>query len=200
MIPVVVAGLQQSPGSNASQFVNSQDVYVDSNGNIHVTDYLNYQLQKYNRGSSFGSTLIGITGSNGTTSYQLGGPRYMAPDPSEAFISIADAGNHRIMRISTSTPSISNGTIVAGAHESCGANATLLCSSMDVKIDRYQNIYVMDGNGYLVQMFCANSKTAFTIAGTGTTGNGSKELYYARGIEFDSGMSLYVEDLFNKRV
>lgn len=216
-----------------------------------MTDYFNYRLQKYNRGSSFGSTLVGITGSNGTTLYQLGGPRYMTPDPSEEFMYIADADNHRIMRISTSTTSISNvtivaggngcgsamsqlcypwsvdykpsvspflyitnawsntvmkwapgapnGTIVAGVHGGCGANATLLCSPMDVKIDHYQNIYVMDGHGHRVQMFCENSTTGITIAGMGTTGNGSKELHYARSIEFDSVMNLYVGGLFNKR-
>ena len=72
----LVAGLVLSFGGNASQFSFPQDVYVDSQKNVFVTDYYNIRMQKFVPGSRLGVTIAGVSGSNGSALNQFGGLRY----------------------------------------------------------------------------------------------------------------------------
>lgn len=49
-------------------------------------------------------------------------------------------------------------------------------------------------------MFCANSTTGITVAGTYVAGNSSTQFNGPRGIAFDEEMNMYVTDFGNKRV
>ncbi|CAF4192070.1 unnamed protein product, partial [Adineta steineri] len=114
--PILVAGQTLSKGSNSSQLNYPQAVYLDSEQNLHVTDYYNYRVQKYINGSNIGMTIIGINGTAGTASNMLGDPRYLCFDSTETYMYITDADNHRILRFQSNSTSGTNGEIVAGGN------------------------------------------------------------------------------------
>ncbi|CAF1375761.1 unnamed protein product [Rotaria sordida] len=247
-----VAGVYQSISSASNRFNYPQDVYVDPSGNIYVTDYYNYRVQKFASGSSTGTTIAGITLSGGSGLSQFNGLRHMTGDSNGTYIYVTDYNNQRIMRYSTSstsgtngvlmagnngagnsnttlyypwgihylpsvsndlfitnyyghtvmrwTPGASSGYFVAGVSGVSGQSPTLLNYPMGVKIDTYLNIYVADTSNNRIQLFCANSQTGITIAGTGQSGNSATQLNAPESVAFDSAMNLYVADAGNSRV
>jgi DNA-binding beta-propeller fold protein YncE len=108
---------------------------------------------------------------------------------------ITNLDGHSVMRW---TPGASSGVFVAGTPGVAGSNSTLLHRPMGIKIDSYLNIYVVDESNHRVQMFCANSQTGITIAGTGVGGNSQEQLLYPRGIAFDSALKMYIIQKFLK--
>ncbi|CAF4394710.1 unnamed protein product, partial [Adineta steineri] len=70
---ILVAGVIQSAGSSANQFNFPQDVYVDSQSNMYVTDYYNSRVQKFVNQSTIGQTVAGISGSSGVSLNQFNG-------------------------------------------------------------------------------------------------------------------------------
>ncbi|CAF3563380.1 unnamed protein product, partial [Adineta steineri] len=111
--PTIVAGTSGSQGSSSTQLNFPNDVYIDRSGNIYVTDCNNHRVQKFNSGSNIGVTIAG-TGSAGSALNQLNLPRYLTFDSTETYMYIADYGNHRVMRYSTSSTSGTNGVLIAG--------------------------------------------------------------------------------------
>ncbi|CAF4270681.1 unnamed protein product, partial [Adineta steineri] len=111
--PTIVVGTSGSQGSSSTQLNFPNDVYVDRSGNIYVTDCDNHRVQKFNSGSNIGVTIAG-TGSAGSALNQLDLPRYLTFDSTETYMYIADYGNHRVMRYSTSSTSGTNGVLIAG--------------------------------------------------------------------------------------
>ncbi|CAF4221746.1 unnamed protein product [Adineta steineri] len=250
--PILVAGQLASPGSSTSQLYNPQDVYIDSNNNMYVSDCLNHRIQKYVNGSTIGTTFIGISASSGAALNQLSYPRHLSVDPTQTYMYIADDNNNRVMRYPMSSTTGTNGTIVAGGAGAgntntqlnnpwglyylptvsnylyitnavghsvmrwipgassgefiagtpgvSGSNATTLNQPLAIKLDSYLNMFVVDYGNSRVQMFCQNSQTGVTIAGTGTAGSSATQLSSPRGLAFDSSMNLYVSDGGNHRV
>jgi hypothetical protein len=251
-----IAGVYQSASNSANRLYSPQGVYVDASGNLYVSEFNNYRIQKFPSGSTSGTsgtTIAGITSSLGSGLNQFYFPRYFAVDATETYIYIADEYNHRVMRYSTSstsgtngvlmagitgsasnsnttlnypwgvymasnvtsdlfitnynghsvmrwTPGASSGYFLAGVPGTSGQSPVLLSYPMDVKFDSYLNIYVSDDNNHRIQLFCANSQTGITIAGTGVSGSTSTQFYYPKGIAFDSYMNLYVADQSNGRI
>ncbi|CAF3425381.1 unnamed protein product, partial [Rotaria sp. Silwood2] len=247
-----VAGVYKSRGSSSDRFNSPQDVYVDASGNIYVSDFYNYRIQKFTSGSSNGTTIAGITGQVGSAFSQFNGLRYFTFDSTDTYIYVTDSYNHRVMRYSTSSTSGTNGVPMAGNNGPGNSNTTLFCpwgihylpsvsndlfitnyyghsvirwtpgassgyfvagvpgvsgqTSMllsypiGIKIDTYLNIYVVDNSNHRIQMFCANSQSGITIAGTGIAGNTATQLISPRAIAFDSAMNLYVADTGNARI
>ncbi len=248
----IIAGIAGSCGSNSTQLNYPNDVYMDRNGNLYVSDCYNSRIQKYSSGSTNGITIAGITGSAGSSLNQLNQARYLAFDSTDTYMYIADYNNHRVMRYSTNSTSGTNGTLVAGGNGAgntntqlnqpwgihylpsvsndlyitnfaghsvirwtpgdpagifvagtsgvAGYNSTLLNNPLGIKIDSYLNMYVVDYGNNRVQMFCANSQTGITIAGTGAQGNSATQLDGPRGIAFDTEMNMYIGDSYNQRV
>ncbi|CAF1548887.1 unnamed protein product [Adineta steineri] len=253
LTPILVAGILQSAGSNASQFNYPQDVYVDSQSNVYVTDLNNNRVQKFVNQSTTGQTIAGISGSSGVALNQFNGLRYFTFDPTETYMYITDYNNHRIMRYLTNAttgdsgtlvagggngagnnnnqlnspwgiyylPSVSNymyitnydgntlmrwipgassGELIAGIPNLTGSSSSLLSNPMGVKIDIYQNVFVVDRNNNRVQMFCPNSSIGITIAGNVVSGSAATQLNGPRGIAFDSSMNMYITDYSNYRI
>lgn len=248
----LIAGVLQVRGPNVTQLNYPQDAYVDRNGDLYVTDFFNYRVQKFINGSVNGTTIAGTSGTAGSSTAQLNGIRYFTFDPTDTFMFVADASNHRIIRFLTNStsnssgvvvaggvgasnantglnnpmgvyylPSVSNdlyitnynghniirwtpgatsGTFVAGVPGSSGQTPVLLNSPMGIRIDNNLNVYVADSGNHRIQMFCANSQTAITVAGTGVAGSSSFQLNGPRSITFDASMNMYVADYNNLRV
>jgi len=248
----LVSGSQGSISSASDRFYYPQDVYADSLGNVYVTDYYNYRVQKFASGSSTGTTIAGVTGSGSSALNRFNSVRHLYVEPTETYIYVTDYNNHRVMRYSTSSSSGTNGVVVAGGNGGNYLNTTLyypygihsmpsvssdlfisnmnahtiirwtpgatsgyyvagvsavsgqspvlLNSPAGVRVDSYLNLYVADSGNHRIQLFCQNSQTGYTIAGTGVAGNSAIQLNGARSITFDSAMNLYVSDTNNRRI
>lgn len=79
-----------SQGSSDGQFINPQDVGIDSAGFIYVVDTRNHRIQKFTDSGQF----VTQWGSQGSTDGQFNFPDRIAIDTSD-FIYVTDDGNGR---------------------------------------------------------------------------------------------------------
>jgi len=140
-----------SPATDA-QFSTPNDISVDRNGNVYISDFYNNRVRKVD---TFGiiTTIMG-TASGGysgdgsaATATQLLGPGGIAFDV-YGNIYIADADNHRIRKInSAGIVSTISGTGVAGYSGDGGpATAAQLDLPCHILFDINGNMYVTDGD------------------------------------------------------
>ncbi|CAF5016463.1 unnamed protein product, partial [Rotaria sp. Silwood1] len=188
-----VAGQYQSGGSSSTQFNYPQDVYVDARGNMYVSDFYNYRIQKFTNGSSNGTTIAGITGSAGSAFSQFNGLRYF-------------------------TFNITNGVLMAGNNGAGNSNTTLNNPWGIHYLPSVSNdLFITNYNGHSVMRWTPGASSGYFVAGvpgvsgqtsmllsypigTGIAGNTATQLNSPRGIAFDSAMNLYVSDTGNGRI
>lgn len=198
----VVAGQLSVSGSNASQLNFPQDVSVDRNGNIYVTDHFNARVQKYSNGCLTGITIAGITGTRGSVLNQLNGLRCLLLDNTESFIVVADSANHRIMRFPTNSTTGSNGTLLAG-----GNGAGNLISQLNYPWDiSYRpeissDLFITNHFGHSIIRWSPGSSSGTFVAGVpGISGSNATLLKQPIGIQIDRYMNIYVADQANHRI
>ena len=165
------------------------------NGSIYACDKTNSTVWKN------GSTVAGNHGSGANTN-QLNLPQGFAIDTSVAFgtIYIVNSQQHTVVQWAVNSTS---GLIVAGTNGISGNSSTLLAYPTSIKLDVYNNMFVVDNNNHRIQLFCRYSTvntSARTIAGTGAIGSTPETLNYPTGINLDASLNLYVSDTTNHRV
>ncbi|CAF1199369.1 unnamed protein product [Adineta steineri] len=200
--PILVAGQVLSTGPNSTQLSSPQSAYLDSKQNLYVTDYYNYRVQKYINGSRIGMTIAGISGTAGTASNVLGGPRFLCLDSTETYMYIADGDNNRIIRFKSNSTSGTNRTVVAGGNEAGNGNTQLnypwgvYCPS---SISSY--LYITNANGHSVMQWAPGNTSGIVIAGTpGVAGSNATLLKNPAGIKIDTYLNMFVVDQGNNRV
>ena len=189
----VIAGERNAPGRNASRLHNPQDVYLDSEKNLYVTDYYNARVQKYMNGSTIGETIAGISGSNGTALNQFGGLRYMTFDNNKTYMYVTDCDNHRILRFPTNSISGNNSVLSAGSNRTGNNNWQLnypwgihyLPSVSD-------DLYITNCYGHSVIRWKPGNSSGVFVAGTpGTSGSNATLLNKVDGYQ-DRSLFEYV--------
>ena len=200
--PILIAGLLLTPGSNASQFSNPQDVYIDSNQNLYVVDCNNHRVQKFINGSLNGVTIAGITASGGSALNQLSSPRYFTFDSTETYFYVADFGNSRVMRYATNSTSGTNGVLVAGGNGSGNTNNQLNAPwAMQYPSSVSNFLYITNVNGHTVMKWAPGTSSGTVIAGNlGVAGFNATLLNTPMGIKIDMYLNMYVVDSANNRV
>lgn len=94
-----------------------------------------------------------------------------------------------------------NRTATAGnSQRSFGNNLMPLRSSVGIKMDPMENIYVADGNNHRIQLFMAGQSNGITIAGNGIAGTSASQLNNPFWLVLDNQLNLYVSDTVNNRV
>ncbi|CAF0948318.1 unnamed protein product [Adineta steineri] len=199
---IIIAGIFQSAGSNANQFNYPQDVYVDSQSNLYVTDYYNSRVQKFVNQSTIGQTIAGISGSSGVSLNQFNGLRHLTFDPTETYMYIADCNNHRVMRYLTNSTTGNNGTLVAGGN-GAGNNNNQLNSPWGIyylpSVSNYMYITNYDGN--TLMRWIPGASSGELIAGiSGLSGSSSSLLSNPMGVIIDIYQNVFVVDSSNHRV
>jgi hypothetical protein len=200
--PILVAGQPGSMGGSANQLDVPQGVYVDSNGNLYVSDYYNYRVQKYVNGSTIGVTVAGIFASKGVSLNQLGGPRYLWFDPTETYMYVNDGDNNRTMQYLTNSTTGSNGVIVAGGNGSGNANSQLNNPRGIHYLPSVSSyLYITNFDGHTVMKWAPGASSGVFIAGTpGSSGSSATLLNSPAGIKLDTYLNIYVVDNGNNRV
>lgn len=198
----IAAGVFQVRGSNVTQLNYPQDAYVDRNGDLYVTDFFNYRIQKFINGSINGTTIAGITGTAGSSTTQLNGIRFMAFDPTDTFMFVADGSNHRIIRFLTNSTSNTSGVVVAGG---VGASNSVTGLNYPWGIHYLPSVsndlFITNYNGHNVIRWTPGASSGTLVAGVpGTGGQNPVLLNGPMGVRIDNYLNVYVADSGNHRI
>ncbi len=207
-----VAGYSGDGGpSSLAQLNGPICIAFDSENNLYVTDGFNYRIRKINNLGII-STIAG-TGIMGFSGY--GGPAISADIYVAGGIIV---GNHsdlfqadgiRVRKIDLSTGIIStiagNGVYGYSGDGSLATNAQFL-STMDIALDRSDNLYVSDRNNHRIRMVNAVGVIS-TVTGNGIGGffgdmglATSAQIFSPRGVAIDICDNLYFSDNGNNRI
>lgn len=149
---VVVCG---EYGSDDDQFINPQDVFVDTSeaNTLYVVDTNNHRIQLWRTGATKGTTVAGITSYYGTGLNQLWLPTAVMVDNNRNMF-IVDSGNNRILEWPIGS---SSGMIIAG-HGDEGIDADQLASPNRIDFDSSGSLYVADTNNHRIQKFAVSCR------------------------------------------
>lgn len=108
---ITVVGNTSFSGNGSSELNAPRDVIVDYQNTLYIADCNNNRIQKYMRGSTYGTTVAGnANGTSGNDLHALNTPSKVLVT-SNGYIFVADTSNHRIMLWRDSSTS---GVVVAG--------------------------------------------------------------------------------------
>ncbi len=202
------------PGT-AAQLSNVQNVAVDKDGNVYISDFGNNRVRKVAASDGVISTIAGtgtagFSGDNGpANAAQLSSPNNVSVD-AQGNIYICDAGNSRIRKIVAATSVIN--TIVGTGVASFGGDGGLATAAqvnvpIGAVVDGAGNLYFSDRNNQRVRRVNASDGIINTIAGSGTAGfNGdgvaalAARLNFPTGLALDPAGNLFIGDRDNSRL
>ena len=199
---VTVAG-GNAYGNAANQLAGPYGVYVDSAGNLYVSDFYNDRIQKFPPGSSSATNGVTVAGGNGqgNAANQLYQPDGVYVDGS-GNVYVSDEFNNRIQKFPAGSTSITNGITIAGGNGG-GDSADQLAHPGGIYVDKSGAIYVADFGNNRIQKFPAGS-TSMTNGTTVAGGNGygvtGDQLWSPTGVFLDANSNLYVSDQMNNRI
>jgi sugar lactone lactonase YvrE len=212
-------GTQGFSGDNglatAATLDSPQGLALDSFGNLFVADTHNHRIRRIDGTTGIITTVAGIgipgfSGDNGAaTTAQLNLPTAVAFDRNNNFY-LADTGNHRIRKISTSTNIITtiagNGT-QAFSGDAGPANAAAIDSPAGLALDSTGNLYLADTHNHRIRRVDAATGFITTVAGTGipgysgdTAAASAASFALPHGLTLDANGNLYVADTANHRI
>ena len=199
------AGFADCTGA-AAQFSNPRGVAVDSSGTVYVADAGNHRIRKISSAGVVttlaGSGIQGFADGTGSAA-RFYNPSDVAVD-SSGTVYVADAGNHRIRKIS-STGVV---TTLAGSGTRGFANGTGSATQFDnpygVAVDSAGTVYVADAGNHRIRKI-SSTGVVTTLAGSGTRGfaNGTgsaTQFYNPYGVAVDSAGTVYIGDINNNRI
>ncbi len=187
-------------------------VAVDGSGNLFIADFDNNRIRKVSTSgiitTAAGNGLYGFLGDGLTaTSAQLGNPEGVAVDGSGNLF-IADTGNSRIRKVSTSgiiTTAAGNGLYGFSGDGGTAASAQLAFPS-GVAVDGSGNLFIADKRNHRIRKI-STSGIITTVAGNGAIGyfgDGgtatSAQLNYPTGVAVDGSGNLFIADTSNHRI
>jgi uncharacterized protein (TIGR03437 family) len=187
-------------------------VAVDSSGNVYIADTDNNAIRKVDT-TGHVSSLAGNTGSAGyggdggqAISGYLNQPNALVLD-SAGNIYIADTGNNRIRKISTSgiITSVAGNNYPSYAGDGGPAVVAELNNPEGVAVDKSGNIYIADTSNNVIRKVSNGIITTFAGTGVaGFSGDGAAakqaKLYHPEGVTVDANGNVYIADSFNNRI
>jgi sugar lactone lactonase YvrE len=201
--------------ATAAQMRSPAGVATDAAGNVYIVDKGNNRIRKVAAASGVittfaGNGSYGFSGDGGAaTSARLADPAEIAIDGA-GNLYIADAGNHRIRKITAATGVI---TTVAGSGtpgyggDGSVATAAQLDAPEGVAIDGAGNLYIADTDNHRVRKVAAGSGVITTLAGSGVygfSGDGAAaiaaQMRSPNAVAVDGAGNVYISDANNERI
>jgi len=192
-------------------------VAVDGSGNLYISDQLNNRIRKVTPAGTIttfaGTGTPGSTGDGGNaTAAQLCHPFGISFDGA-GNLYVADAGNHKVRKISGGKISTVAGAGVAQCGQAGGfsgdngpATSAKLNDPSGVTVDASGNIYIGDQLNHRIRKVSSGGVIT-TVAGTGAAGyNGDgiaatqAQLHSPYMAAVDAAGNLYIPDYFNYRI
>jgi gliding motility-associated-like protein len=174
--------------------VDPHCVFVDTGGNIYVTDDGSERIQMWTPGAAQAITVAGGNGP-GAAANQFSGPSGVCVDNS-GNIYVSDHDNGRVQKWARGA---SEGVTVAGGHGD-GDGADQLRQPYGLYLDCDGNLFVADEGNHRVQKWAPGATSGVTVAGGNGEGNGAGQLDQPIGVWLDGSGNIYVSDLNNARV
>ena len=186
-------------------------ITVDAFGNLYIADTDNNRIRKVNANTGIISTVAGGISTGGlgdgglATNARLSTPSSVAFDAS-GNVYIADKGNERIRKVTTTTGIIST---VAGSGFNIGdgglATVANLYFPTCVTFDASGNLYIADYWNHRIRKVTTSTGIISTVAGNGNQGFGgdgglatAANLNFPTGVALDSTGNLYIADQNNR--
>ena len=186
-------------------------VAVDAAGNTYISDTANHVVRRVSTSGVItnyaGTGTPGNAGDGGAAaSAQLNSPQGLAVD-SSGNLYIADAGNHKVRKVTNGTISTLAGSGTAGFGGDGGAaGSALLNLPYGVALDAAGNVYIAEFASNRVRRVGTNGNIA-TIAGNGVSGYSgdggqatSAMLNGPQSVAVDGNGNVYIADTGNNRV
>lgn len=188
-----------------------EGVSVDANDDVYIADYANNRIRKVDTSSGLISTVAG----NGSAYSTDGGLATSSGIGAARCVFVADNGDifigsgFRVLKVDGATGIL---THIAGASSGYAgdgglATAAALSQVRGVVVDSNGNIYVADGFNNVIRRVDASTGIISTYAGTGVSGfsgdggpAASAQLNIPMHMDIDASDSLYIADVFNRRV
>ncbi|CAF0947181.1 unnamed protein product [Rotaria sordida] len=192
----IIAGSTSNAGSTSQSLYNPYDIDYDGYGNMYVVDYTNHRIQRFQPGSSTGTTVAGSTGLAGSPRAQLNSPTAISVTQNGTMF-IMDTSNYRVLRWVVGD---TLGYIVAGGNGN-GAAFTQIGTSYELFVDNQFNVYISENSNHRVtKWFNGNTTIGTLIAGGNGVGSTAEKLNYPWGIYVDNSGGMYIVDRSNHRV
>ena len=142
----VVAG-GRGEGGDFNQLSFPNHLFVDTQGNLYVSDMNNHRVMKWMKGAGGGLVVAGTYGwTEGATDLMLTTGVWV---DGHEHVYVLDQGNHRVIRWEKGTV---HGTVVAGGNGE-GGEANQLFFPEGLSFDRHGHLYVTDQGNNRVQRF-----------------------------------------------
>lgn len=173
-------------GSGANRLSSPAGVYVDSNGNVYVSDYGNQRIQRW----SYGAT-VGVTVAANINCYGIYVDIHGA-------IYASDVVNHRIMRYSSGSGV--NGVVIAGGNGQ-GSTQNQLFWPWGIHVDiTLSFVYIADTYNNRIQRWTIGGSVGVTMCGGFGLGSGLHQLNSPTSVTVDSFGYMYISDSGNHRI
>ncbi len=205
--------------ASSAQLNGPQGIVVDTrNGDVYIADTGNHKIRKVSSGGGTITTFAGTgtfgSGGDGSSasSAQLNGPTGLTIDTRSGDVYIADAGNHKIRKVSSGDGTITTfagtGTDSYGGDGSSASSAQLN-SPTGLVIDTMNgDVYIADAGNHRIRKVSSGDGTITTFAGTGTDsygGDGSiaSSAYFSTpyDVQIDTRNNhMYISDSYNNRI
>ncbi|KZE78593.1 hypothetical protein AV654_02245 [Paenibacillus elgii] len=184
-------------GTVLGEFNGPARVSVDGNDNIYVADTGNHRIQKLTAATGVWSEWKSSGGGAGSGLGEFSTPSEVAIDGS-GNIYVADAGNHRIQKLTAATGVWSEWKSSTGG---AGSGLGEFNNPKGVAVDGSGNVYAADSNNERVQRLDVRSGSwSEWIYIGGVIGKGLGEFKYPNGVAVDSRGNAYVADFGNHRI
>lgn len=178
---------------NTPIFFAPKGVYIDSQGYIHVADYMTMRVAKMDSSGN----LISTIGNSGFLPAQFASVYGIAIHASTQDYYVVDQYNNRVQKFNSSG-------IYQLSFGSVGTGNGQFKSPIDAAVDSSGNVWVTDSGNYRVQKFDSNGNYLAQFGSSGT-GNGqfsapNSGVGGPSGIAIDSSNNIFVSDPSNSRV
>jgi len=198
------AGFANSQTGLAAQFEKPSGIAIDSAGNLYIADESNHRIRMITPAgvvSTFAGTGIAGFADGASAAARFLYPTGVAVDTA-GNVYVADAGNHRIRKITAGNVTTLAGSGSVGFSDGMFVTAQF-SSPQSVAVDLDGNVYVADTGNHRVRLIDAEG--VYTLAGGGSVGfaNGTgtnAQFSSPRGIAVDQMGVVYVADSGNHRI
>jgi sugar lactone lactonase YvrE len=196
---IKVAGTGTSGNTLNSFGTGASGLFVDSKGNIFLSDSSNQRIMKW-AANATNAIIVAGTGVTGSGSEQLNVPYGLDVDELNSYLYVADYNNHRIQRYHLDVST--NGTTVAGGY-GAGAGSNQLHFPYSTRVSKMTGaIYITDSGNDRIQRWNSGATSGVTIAGNGAlSSNYSTSLSGAMDLTLDINETyLFVSEMSYNRI
>ncbi len=165
-------------GTSSGSFYSPQNLAIDSDGNVYVTDLGNKRVQKFDNDGTF----LSAWGNGGTGAGQFNSPSGISVY--ENFVYVVDSQLNKIQKFDT------DGNFVT-QWGSSGDEPGQFSLPRDITVNKNGTLLVVDAGNQRIQQFSVEGEF---LKEFGQSGSGDEEFVSPTGITTDNNYNIYVSD------